>query len=39
MKMEGVFITDCPEVEGLEPCFFFGSGLCPYCYAERGLGV
>jgi len=35
LKMEGIAITDCPEVEGLEPCAFFGKGLCPYCYSER----
>jgi hypothetical protein len=35
LKMKGIAITDCPEVEGLEPCAFFGRGLCPHCYAER----
>lgn len=34
LKMAGVALHSCPEVEQLEPCSFFGAGLCPSCYAE-----
>lgn len=34
LKMAGVALHPCPEVEQLEACSFFGKGLCPSCYAE-----
>jgi hypothetical protein len=33
LKMEGAHLHNCPEVEQLRPCEFFGQGLCPSCYA------
>lgn len=29
LTIAGVAITDCHEIEGMEPCIFFGKGLCP----------
>jgi hypothetical protein len=36
LKMAGVPLHECPEVEQLLPCVFFNTGKCPSCYAEAG---
>lgn len=35
IKMLGSRIVMCPEIEGIEPCKFFGKDICEDCYAER----
>lgn len=35
LKMTGGGITECPEIEQMRRCRFFGTGLCPSCYSEH----
>lgn len=34
LKMQGIPLHQCPEIEQLKPCIYFGKGVCPDCYAE-----
>jgi len=34
LKMAGSGIAECPEIEQIRKCQYFGSGICPSCYSE-----
>ena len=34
-KMKGSPIVMCPEIEGIDKCIYFGTGMCKNCYAEN----